>query len=363
MSLTALLARRRPLTATWHSSLTCLPTGRQPATPFHSREWAAAWQHVRTEQVRTSHHLLLQGDNGPHRLSFHQVQYSPMWRALEEQADVTDTFQHDVLYGPTIYSQYGGLPGAPVPLLASAVERGRALARDRGTDALVIANILPAERSLWRQASLPDAEVVLSWAHHARLPGTIEEFAGRIPSAAARRDFEQAHRTGTARGLRLTIAKGPALRPHLKEFTVHAEQDKHGRPLYGLDMLLPLTHVPGAVGLLAHDPHGNLAGGFFAFRYGPALHLWTAAVDPNRQEELHTYEWLMHESVRYAIATGAHVLDAGRGCNTYKTRLGMQPVALTSAVYLTRPNARLKSRLSALQTGLTQDTLYGWNSD
>jgi hypothetical protein len=102
-------------------------------------------------------------------------------------------------------------------------------------------------------------------------------------------------------------------------------------------MLAPLTRVPGAVGLLAEHSDGTLAGGFFCFRYGSALYLWTAAIDQARKNDLHTHGWPMYESVRFAAATGASVLDTGRCNYRYKASLGMLPVTLTSAVYLTPP--------------------------
>ncbi|WP_329155836.1 GNAT family N-acetyltransferase (plasmid) [Streptomyces sp. NBC_01456] len=362
MSLTAVHPNVLSLNSSWHSSVVTLPAERRAATPFHSREWAAAWQTVRTEQVRGRHHLFLQDGPRQHRMSFYQVSNSPLWRAMEGDSGVTrPTFDADVLYGPSVYGEYGGLPGATVPVLAEAVDRGRALAHDLGTEALVIANIPPAERTLWREARTPDAEVVLFWAHRARVGASVDEFIANFPSSETGREFRRQHRRGTDAGLTLKIARGPELLPYLPEFTAQARSASERPALYGSDMLAPLTRVPGAVGLFAEHSDGTLAGGFFCFRYGSALYLWTAAIDQARKNDLNTYAWLMYESVRFAAATGASVLDAGRCNYAYKARLGMLPVALTSAVYLTRPNPHLVSRLGALHTGLNQRVLRAWN--
>ncbi|WP_330351714.1 GNAT family N-acetyltransferase [Streptomyces sp. NBC_00582] len=361
MSLTALSPNSRAVTSTWHSSVVALPAERPAATPFHTREWAAAWQAVRTEQVRSRHHLFLHDGPRQHRMSFYQVSNSPLWHSMEGDAGVTrPTFEADVLYSPSAYGEYGGLPGAAVSVLGEAVDRGRALARDLGTEALVIANIPPAERTLWNQARTPDAEVVLSWAHRARVGASVDEFIANFPSSTTSRAFRSEHRRGTDAGLTLKIARGIELLPYIAEFASHAGSASRNRALYGTDMFTPLTRVPGAVGLLAEHRDGTLAGGFFCFRYGSALYLWTAAVDA-RNRDLPVYSWLMHESVKFAVDTGASVLDAGRFDYAYKARLGMLPVALTSAVYLTRPNPHLISRLGALHTGLNQHVLRAWN--
>ncbi|MFC8125419.1 GNAT family N-acetyltransferase [Streptomyces sp. NPDC057302] len=269
MTLMTLRPNTRAVKSSWHSSVAALPAERRPATPFHSREWAAVWQSVHTEQVR-----------------------------------------------------------------------GRALVRELGTEALVIANIPPAERTLWREARTPDTEVVLPWAHRARVGASVDEFIANFPSEQTGRDFREQHRQGTDAGLTLKITSGTELLPHLPQFTDQARStsELHGPALYGTDMFTPLTRVPGAVALLAERSDGSLAGGLFGFRYGSALYLWATAVDRSGKDALHTYDWLMYESVKYAAATGAHVLDTGRGNYAYAARLGMLPVALTSAVYLTRAN-------------------------
>jgi hypothetical protein len=162
MSPTALHANHPSLMSSWHSSVADFPASRRYATPFHTPEWAAAWQSVHTERVRGHSHLLIQDGPRTHRMSFYKIHNSPMWRAIEAAAGVAEsTFDGDVLYGPSLYAEYGGLPYASVPVLAEAAYRARALARDLGSEALVVANIPPAELKLWRKARPTDAEVVL----------------------------------------------------------------------------------------------------------------------------------------------------------------------------------------------------------
>ncbi|MER6367251.1 hypothetical protein ABT255_02535 [Streptomyces mirabilis] len=116
MTKTTLRPNSPAVTSTWHSSVVALPAERRAATPFHTREWAA-WQAVRTEQVRSRHHLFLHNGSRQHRMSFYQVSNSPLWHAMKGAADVTHpTFEADVLYGPSVYAEYGGLPAATLPV-------------------------------------------------------------------------------------------------------------------------------------------------------------------------------------------------------------------------------------------------------
>ncbi|GGV55860.1 hypothetical protein GCM10010245_88610 [Streptomyces spectabilis] len=335
-----------------------LPADRHPATPFHTAEWALAWQLVRTEQISTRQHLVLTDGPHLHRMSFAQVHTSPLWRALEAAAGVPRcTFDTDVVCGPSLYSPYGGLPGARGPVLAEAVDRGLALARELGSDALMITNLPPAERTLWREVRFPDAELVLGRSHRTRLGTTLTGFLARIPTSQVRNAFCTAHRRGQQAGLTLTAARGPELLPHLPQLTSLLRPDGERAPsVYGADMIASLTRVPGVVGLLAQDG-ARTRDGFLAFHHGRALYLWAAVGDIARAHTSPARGWLMYETVKYAIASGMQVLDIGRDTYPEPARLGMLPVALTSALYLTRHNPRLIARLSALQAGLNQHQL------
>ena len=69
--------------------------------------------------------------------------------------------------------------------------------------------------------------------------------------------------------------------------------------------------------------------------------------------ELHTYAWLLAESVRYAAATGAAVVDAGRGNYLVKRRLGFSQIPLYSVCYLTSPDAGLAASLAEMGSRIT----------
>ncbi|QCX82638.1 hypothetical protein C9F11_45390 (plasmid) [Streptomyces sp. YIM 121038] len=358
MTATSVRPRLHGVSSSWHPSAADLPADRHPATPFHTAEWAAAWQLVRTEQISTRQHLLLTDGPHQHRMAFAQVHTSPLWRALETAANVPRrTFDTDVLCAPSLYSLYGGLPGARGPVLAEAVERGHALARELGSDALMITNLPPAERTMWREARFPDAEIILGRCHRTRLSTTLTGFLARIPASQVRNAFRAAHRRGQQAGLTLTVARGPELLSHLPQLTGLLRPDGERAPsVYGADMIASLTRVPGAVGLLAQDG-ARTHDGYLAFHHGRTLYLWAAASGIPRAHTSPARGWLMYETVKYAIASGVEVLDIGRDTYPEPARLGMLPVALTSALYLTRDNPRLLARLSALQAGLNQHLL------
>ncbi|MGW7197313.1 GNAT family N-acetyltransferase [Streptomyces chryseus] len=319
-----------------------------------------------TERVRGSHHLLIQDGERRHRMSFHQVHDSPLWRARELDAGVTQpTWDGAILYAPSVYGGYGGLPGATPPVLSEAVDRGRTLARNLGSEALVIANLPPAERTLWREARTPDAEVVLSWSHRTRVRSSVDEFTANLPSNGTGRELIRKHQQGTQGGLTLRVAQGAQLLPYLTRLTALTSTagEALGPVLYGTDMFALLTRVPGAVGLLAEHTDGSIAGALLCFRYGSCLYLWSAVIDQARAHDVHTHSWLTLESFKYAVATGASVIDAGQCDYAPMAGLGLMPVALTSLIYLTRPNPHLISRLGALHTGLNRSALRDWSKD
>jgi predicted N-acyltransferase len=127
--------------------------------------------------------------------------------------------------------------------------------------------------------------------------------------------------------------------PVLPAFTrlAAAASARHGVALYGLDVFRAVAQVPGAV-LLAAEHGRELAGGFLCLRHGSRLYLWAAGLDYATLRELHTYGWLLAESVAYAADTGAAVVDAGRGNYLVKRRLGFTQIPLYSVCYLTNPD-------------------------
>ncbi|WP_329583435.1 GNAT family N-acetyltransferase [Streptomyces sp. NBC_01361] len=364
MSVTTLRPALVPVTSSWHRSAATLPPETAaPATPFHSRTWSAAWQKVTTEPVLRHQHLHLEEGGRTHVLPFQLIDSSPMWRALELGAGVArPTWTEPVVYAPSMYGEYGGLPGASRAVLAEAVDQGRWLTRDWGATALVVPNLPPSDLEEWTRARPADAQVTLCWAHQAPVHGSLEGFVAAMPSPKVRTEFRRQYKRGTEAGLRLRVEAGPSILNHLPQFTKFAvhTSERHGPALYGMDMLRPLTAVPGAVALLAEDSHGALAGGFLCFRYGQTLYLWAAAIDQRRKRDLHTYGWLMAQSVRYAADTGATVIDAGRANYAYKHRIGLDPVPLTSLVYLTRSAPRLVSRIAGLNSAVQQQTGLAW---
>ncbi|MCX4681341.1 GNAT family N-acetyltransferase [Streptomyces sp. NBC_01433] len=348
--------------SSWHSTINTLPGEEPAATPYHSRAWAHAWQSISSEPVLASRHLALYDGSRRYRLSYQLIESSPMWTAVEGDAGLPEpVWQEPVLYAPSIYGEYGGLPGASPLVLAEAVDRGMELAREWGAPALVVPNLPPADLEQWTAIRPPDAQVCLYWAHRAPVASSLEKFVANFSSSKCRSDFRRQHRRGTEAGLRLRIAPGTAMRDALPDFVAQAcaTSQQHGPALYGLDMLTPLMHAPGAVALLAEHDDG-LAGGLLCFRHNGVLYLWAAAIDQDRKAVLHTYGWLMAESIAYAVATGTQVLDAGRGNYEYKSRLGFGTIPLTSAIYLTQPDPAAAGRLQAMHTGLQEHAMRAW---
>lgn len=340
--------------AHWHRTIALLPEDR-PATPFHTRQWAAALQSPQVESALAHRHLLLTDGHHNHWLSYQLSDTSPLWSALEADTHRrAPVFSGPVVYAPSLYSQYGGLPGASALVLAEAVDRGRHLAQEWDAQALLVPNLPPVELAQWTRIRPPDAQARLFCAHRTPIGAGLAGFTTRIPSSQARAEFQRQHRRGAAAGLCLRAVTGAALPPVLP--AVHAlhqdETRRQGRPaLYSLPMLTVLPRIPGALALLAEEADGTLAGAFLGFRHGTTLYLWAETVARGRRGD-HTLGWLLAESIRYAATTGARFLDAGRGHCQFKHRMGFTPVPLTTAVYLTAPQPRLISNLRELNTAL-----------
>ncbi|WP_244415075.1 GNAT family N-acetyltransferase [Streptomyces hygroscopicus] len=192
---------------------------------------------------------------------------------------------------------------------------------------------------------------------------SVDAFINTMPTDKTGQEFRRHWRQGKEDGLTLKVVRGTAMLDHLPHFVhqARATSEKYGPALYGMDMVRPLTRVPGAALVLADHPEGP-AGGVLCFRHGDVLYLWATAMDTDRRDVLpHTHGWLMYESVQYAIATGAKAIDAGHGDYAYKARIGLKPVALASVVYLPQPDRRILSRLRALDSGLRRHVLRAWS--
>ncbi|MGP9017608.1 GNAT family N-acetyltransferase [Streptomyces sp. BR1] len=346
------------LRVAWRNRAEQPPQPALAASPFHSAAWSRAWDRVTTEPVLRRRHLHL--DNGPvqHRLALDLVDDSPLWRAATADTGHGAFWDKPVVYAPSLYGLYGGLPGAGPQVLAAAVDHGLGLVAEWDAAALVVGNLTPAEAERWRQARTPDAEVCLYSTSRAPAGASLVDFADRIPSRKIRSEFLRQHRRGADAGLRLTVVTGSELAARAEEFTPDAQQtaQRHGPALYGADIFTGLAGVPGAVALLAeHDEYG-FAGGFWCFLHDGVFYLWAAAIHQATKRDLHTYGWRMAEAVLYASAHGAHTIDAGRGNYRYKHRLGFTHTPLTSAVYLTAPDPGLVARLGVLNEDLTRLT-------
>lgn len=334
-------------------------------TPFHTMQWTRAWSGVTTEQVTDSQVLTWPRNSGAaDHLTYYRVTSSPLWNALEGDAGLTaPVWPGPITYAQTLYGEYGGLPSASAAVLAEAVDQGRELARGWNTAALVVSNLTAAEVQRWAAVREPDATVGLHWAHRVELPGTtMDDFiTANQDRRKSRRELRRLWRRGTESGLQPKILRGAAMLPFLPDIVhqARATSERHGPALYGMDMLAPLIHVPGAFAVVADHPRG-MAGAFVCFHHGDTVYLWTAAIDQSRRRALNTYGWLTYTSLAYACAAGATSVDAGRGNYRYKADLGMKAEPLACLVYLTSPDPALIARLEAMHRGLDHHAHRAW---
>lgn len=336
---------------------------RSKTTPFHTAQWGRAWEHVTTEQVTDFHLRQWPLPEQTHHLPFYRVEHSPLWTTLEGDAQTSaPVWQGPVTYARTLYGTYGGLPGAPLAVLADAVDRGRHLAGQWGTAALVVSNLPDSDAQLWSSIRPPDARVGLYWSHRVELASSVEEFVtADLARKKSRRDLRRLWRRGTESGLSQRLLHGREMLPLLPTITQHAREtsERHGPALYGHDMLAPLVDVPGAFALVADHEDGP-AGAFLCFRSEDTVYLWTAAIDQVRKRALNTYGWLTYSAIAHACASGARWLDAGRGNYAYKAQLGLTHHRLSALVYLTRPDRALCERLAAMDQGLERHAHRAW---
>ncbi len=300
--------------------------------PFGSRAWALEWQHVRTEPVRAARVL----HAGRVMAPFYLIDGSPAWTAFEAEAGVGDVWSgRPVVYGPSPYATYGLDLTSPAEI-TTFVQHGLAWAREAGA----VAAVFPGLRHprVWTEVAGGIA-VRTTGSHEGPVRGSVAAFQASIGSGRARKEFGRQWRRANEAGLRLAVLHGDEMTPILPAFTrlAGAAAARHGVALYGLDVFRAVAKVPGAV-LLAAEHGRDLAGGFLCLRHGCRLYLWAAGLDYAMLPELHTYSWLMTESVAHAAATGAAVVDAGRGNYLVKRRLGFTQVPLYSVCHLTSPD-------------------------
>ena len=312
------------------------------AHPFGSREWALEWRNVQTDPVRAARVL----HTGRLAAPFYLIDGSPAWAAFEAEAGVGDIWAgRPVVYGPSPYATYGLNLTSPCEI-RTVVEHGLAWARETGAVAAVFPGL--SHPRAW-MAVKGGIAVRTTGSHQAPVRGSLAAFQASIGSARARREFGRQWRRANDAGLRLDALRGAEMTPALPAFTrlAGAAAARHGVALYGLDVFRAVAQVPGAV-LLAAKHGRKLAGGFLCLRHGSTLYLWAAGLDYATLPELHTYAWLLAESVSYAAATGAVVVDAGRGNYLVKRRFGFTQVPLYSVCYLVSPDPGLAASLAEM---------------
>ena len=310
-------------------------------SPYGSRAWMLAWQHVRTEPVLESRFLHVGRVTAP----FYLVSDSPAWSAFEAEAGVGPIWPGRVIFCPSPYATYGLHLTSPEQVRA-IVGHGLAWAREVGA----VAAVFPGLRDPGTWMDVPGGIAVrTTGSHQAPVRGSLHAFQGAIHSKRGRREFGRQWRRGTDAGLRLAALHGPEMIPVLPAFTTlaRAAAERHGVALYGEDVFRAVAQVPGAV-LLAANHGRDLAGAFLALRHGQALYLWAAGLDYGSLHDLHTYSWLFAESVEYAAANGLAMIDAGRGNYLVKRRLGFTQVPLHAVCYLADPDPALAADLTEM---------------
>lgn len=277
---------------------------------------------------------------------FYLIDGSPAWAAFEAEAGVGDIWAgRPVVYAPSPYATYG-LDVASRAEIRTVVAHGLAWARETGAVAVVFPGL--RHPRAWAEVESGIA-VRTTGSHQAPVRGSVAAFQASIGSGRARKEFGRQWRRASEAGLRLAVLNGDEMTPLLPAFTrlAGAAAARHGVALYGLDVFRAVARVPGAM-LLAAEHGRELAGAFLCLRHGSTLYLWAAGLDYTTLPELHTYRWLFAESIAHAAATGATVVDAGRGNYLVKRRLGFTQVPLYSVCYLTSPDPGLAASLAEM---------------
>jgi hypothetical protein len=327
-----------------------VPSWPTPAAPFGTRAWAAAWERVRTEPVWTARHLEVATAEVRQVASFYLISASPAWRAYEMAAGVGPVWPGPVVYGPSPYAVYGGFGLDGGAAAGAVVDRGLAFARRSGACAVVFPGLRAEQVRGWLGVRGGGVACRTIDGHAGPVCGSWEGFLQGMTSHRERNEFGRQWRRGRDAGLRRRVLHGEEAVQELPRFAAlaAAAAAKHDVPgMYGEDILRAALLVPGSV-LLTAEHDGGLAGGFLCFLHEGTFYLWTAGLDYAALPALHTYGWVMAESVRYAAEAGAVTLDAGRGNHRYKRRMGLHPVPLYALAYLTRPDAALEARLVRL---------------
>lgn len=340
-----------------------------PAGPFDGRyfcttvAWTQAWEGVRAERVRAFRHLALEGGPVPELVPYYLVDHSPIWRGYEETAGVPPVWSGPVVFSSTVYGVHGGAGGSSAAYRERAVDLGLEQAERWGAEALVFANLDGDELDAWTAVRPAGHAVLLDRAYEAPVGGSESAFLARMTSKP-RRELGRQWRRASEAGVRLRVLTGEQMRPELDEFTRLAigSSEKHTDNIYGPEMFRNLTSVPGAV-LLVAEHRGRMIGAFYCFLYRGRLSLVIAGLDNEKMGELNTYAFLMYESLRYAVANHAEVIDAGRCNYAYKERHGFEGADVWALVYPSRSRPELAGALDRMNKGmheyLAQNTRRG----
>jgi len=343
----------------WYATADQVPAWPSAPTPYATREWARAWQQVRTEPVRDARCARVTTGVQTCVATYYLVTHSPAWAAFEAEAGVGDAWQgQPVVYGPSPYATYGGVGAAMPATLRAVTAAGLAFAAETGACAFVAPGLREDQAQRWAAATPGAVLVRTTSAHQAPVRGSLEAFQKAISySQGARQEFGRQLRRGEDAGLRLDIVPGAQITPDLPVFTTlaSAAAGRHGTSLYGPDILSAAASAPGSV-LLAARHGSHLAGAFLCLRHASTLHLWAAGLDYDALPRLHTYGWLMASAVRYAAQTGATAIDFGRGNYRYKRRLGGRTVRLFALCWMTRDDPRLAVALTDMGRRITAAT-------
>ena len=332
--------------------------GSVPAGPFDGRyfcttvAWAQAWEGVRTERVREFRHLALEGGPVPELVPYYLVDHSPVWRGYEETAGVPPIWSGPAVFSSTVYGVHGGAGGSSAGYRARAVDLGLEQAERWGAEALVFANLDGDDVDAWSAVRPSGHAVLLDRAYEAPVGGSESAFLRRMTSKV-RRELVRQWRRAVDRGVRLRALTGTQIAAHLDEFTRLAidSSEKHTDNIYGPEMFRNLTSVPGAV-LLAAEHRGRMVGAFYCFLYRGRFSLVIAGLDYEKLRELNTYAFLMYESLRYAVAHDAGIINAGRCNYAYKERHGFHGTDVWALVYPTGSRPDIGDALERMNKGM-----------
>lgn len=319
-----------------------------------SLAWIRGWERVRTEPVRQFRHLVLDGGSRPELVPFFLVDRSPQWDAYQDDAGVPPVWSGPVVFSSTLYGEHGGAGSADPGYLGSVVDLGLDQARRWSAQALILSNLTDSTLAAWSAARPGGTAVLLDRKYEAPVRGSETAFLAGM-RGKVRREWVRQWRRAVSAGVQLRALRAEQMAPWLPDFTrlCSASAEKHGVNIYGQDIFAALMGAPGAV-LLVAEHAGRMVGAFLCFLHRGRFAMVSGGLDYARLRELDTYAFLMYESLRYAVAHGAGILDPGRGNFVYKERHGFTGEDLWALVYLTEPNPAVQMALEAMDKGIHQ---------